>query len=110
MSIGRSPSVLSGEGQDLSTGDCMFAFPQYDEALGPHDPATLQDRWPHPAYVRPPSIDVSAYLKPRTRIADRGRVRLVRPLPDPCPFRQTLRFCRVRAKDSNITRPCDTPT
>jgi len=57
----------------------MFAFPQYDEALGPHDPATLQDRWPYPAYVRPEPLDVSAYLTPRTRIADRERVRLVRP-------------------------------
>lgn len=57
----------------------MFLFPHYDEAKGPHDPSMLKHRHPMPAYVRSPSIDVSSYLKPRTRIADRGRVRLVRP-------------------------------
>jgi len=68
----------------------MFAFPQYDEALGPHDPATLQDRWPHPAYVRPEPLDVSAYLTPRTRIADRERVRLVRPSATPPSYLERL--------------------
>ena len=59
-----------------------MAFPSYDEARGPRDPAKLQHRHPCPDWTPPVPPNVEPLLaEPRTSIDQRSRrttVRLVR--------------------------------